>query len=304
VRPRPGRKSDRIDALVARLSMLQAIDGERALTVAIEIVAGERSHRALEPALRLLEEDPPLEARQPLRQRFFDLAEDGLHRDVDCELRAAIIRALRSLDSRADEDVAEAGLGTVQPTPPSMKDVAQPLRAESLLLLAQSAPERADYWAAELLSDPHLSEFSGEPAVTAIRLLDRRGQRLPIWALARRPGLQVDALSQAFASLRDAPRDLQLTALREHLAAATAQGEAGEPTALVAAEAIVLNGLEDGFPLVLDLLRQAPNLNLFRYLAMQALRSDAPGLRRAVADLRPVVDSARADALRDLLGEG
>src|SRR5262245_35148167 len=282
--------------------MLQAVDGGRALALAVEIVAGERSHRALEPALKLLEPDPPVEARQPLRHRFFDLAEDGLHRDVDCELRAAIVRALRSLDSHADEDVAEAGLGTVQPTPPSMKDVAQPLRAESLLLLAQSAPERADYHATELLSDPHLSEFSGEPAVTAIRLLARRGQRLPIWALARRPGLQVDALAQAFASLREAPADLQLAALSEHLAASVPRGEAGEPTALVAAEAIVLNGLEDGFPLVLDLLRQTPNPNLFRYLAMQALRSDAPRLRQAVADLRAVVDSTRADVLRELLG--
>jgi hypothetical protein len=264
---------------------------------------GERSHRALEPALRLIEPDPPTEARQPLRRRFFDLAEDGLHRDVDCELRAAIVRALRALDSHADEDVAEAGLRTVQTTPPAMKDVAQPLRAESLLLLAQSDPERADYRAAELLSDPHLSEFSGEPALTAIRLLDRRGQLLPIWALARRPGLQVDALAQALASLREAPKDLQLEALREHLAWAVPQGESGEPTALVAAEAIVLNGLEDGYELVLDLLRQTPNLNLFRYLAMTALRSDAQRLRRSVADLRAVVDSARAEALRELLGE-
>jgi hypothetical protein len=304
VSARAGRKPDRVDALVARLSMLQAIDRDRALAVATEIVAGERSHRALEPALKLIEPDPPADARQPLRQRFFDLAEDGLHRDVDCELRALIVRALRSLDSHADEDVAEAGLRTVQPTPPSMTDVAQPLRAESLLLLAQSDPDRADYWAAELLSDPHLSEFSGEPAVTAIRLLDRRGQRLPIWALARRPGLQVDALAQAFASLRDAPSDLQLGALREHLAWALPRGEPGEPTALVAAEALVLNRLEDGYGLVLDLLRQTPNLNLFRYLAMTALRSDAPRLRRPLADLRAAVDAAKADALRELLGEG
>jgi hypothetical protein len=302
VRARAGRKPDRIDALVARLGMLQSIDSERAAQVATEIVSAERVHRALEPALKLLEQDPPAEARQPLRSRFFDLAEDGLHRDVDCELRTSIVRILRALDSRSDEDVAEAGVRTVQPTPPSGKDVAQPLRAESLLLLAQHDETRADYFAAEMLSDPHTSEFSGEPAVTAIRLLDRRRQWLPIWALARRPGLQVDLLAQAFAALREAPSDLQVEAMSEHLRTAIAGGEEGEPVALVAAEAIVLNALAGGYELVVALLRDTGNVNLFRYLASVVLRSGSADLQARVAALRDAIAAEKRQVLRELLG--
>jgi hypothetical protein len=301
VRARPRRKPDRIDAVVARLRMLQSIDRDRAVGLAVEIVAAERVHRALEPALKLLEDDPPTEARQPLRARYFDLAEDGLHRDVDCELRTAIVRALRALDSRSDEDVAEAGLRTIQITPPGMKDVAQPLRSESLLLLAQCDSDRADYFAAEMLSDPHTSEFSGEPAVTAIRLLDQRRQWLPIWALARRPGLHVDVLAQAFAALREAPEDLQLEAVRDHLTAGIARGEEGEGVALVAAEAIVLNRLAAGYELVVGLLRDTANANLFRYLASAALRSSSPALHEQVAALRAAVGDEKQRTLRELL---
>jgi hypothetical protein len=302
VRARAGRKPDRIDAVVARLGMLASIDRERAVQLAVEIVATERVHRALEPAFRLLQDEPPSEARQPLRARFFDLAEDGLHRDADCELRASIVRILRAIDARADRDVAEAGLRTIQISPYGNVDVAQPLRAESLLLLAQDDEERADYFAAEMLSDPHTSAFSGEPAVTAIRLLDQRRQWLPIWALARRPGLQVDVLAQALASLRAAPPDLQLEAVRDHLTAAIARGEEGEPVALVAAEAIVLNALAGGYELVAGLLRDTENVNLFRYLASAALRSESGDLHDRVAALRGAIGSAKDAVLRELLG--
>jgi hypothetical protein len=302
VSPTRGRKPDRIDAVVARLGMLESLDRERAAQVAIEVIAAERVHRALEPALRLIEGDPPTGARQPLRARYFDLAEDGLHRDADCELRASIVRILRQVDSRADHDIAEAGLRTIQITPYGGVDIAQPLRAESLLLLAQGDDERADYFAAEMLSDPHTSAFSGEPAVTAIRLLDQRRQWLPIWALARRPGLQVDVLAQAFASLRRAPPDLQLEAIADHLKAALARGEEGEPVALVAAEAIVLNSLAGGYELVVGVLKDTENVNLFRYLASAALRSESADLHSQVAVLHGAVGGSKQGILRELLG--
>src|SRR5919201_5708344 len=98
-----------------------------------------------------------------------------------------------------------------------------------------------------------------------MRVLARRGQLLPIWTVVHRPGAMpgggwvADVLAQAFASLRALPADLQLEALRAHLAQASALGEAGEAVALVAAEAIVLNELADGYGMVLDLLRESSN---------------------------------------------
>src|SRR5262245_21142258 len=136
------RAPDRIDAEVARLRLLQATDPARALEYALELIDLRREHRALEPALAALGDEPPPAARQPLRRRWLDLTENGDRADQDCALRVAILRALRGLDSRADDDVAEAAARTVQIR--MGVDVAQGLRAEGLLLLAESSPERAD----------------------------------------------------------------------------------------------------------------------------------------------------------------
>jgi hypothetical protein len=181
--------------------------------------------------------------------------------------------------------------------------VAQALRAEGLLLLAESSPERADLFACDLLGDPHMSTFSGEPALTAVRVLARRGQRLPIWLAARRPGLPADVLAQAFASLRSIPHDLQLDALRAHLTEAADRGEVGEPVALVAAEAIVLNELPEGYGLVVDLLRETPNANLHRYLVLTAARSGDAALRAKLEALRRAErDTARRAVLDEAFG--
>jgi hypothetical protein len=64
-------------------------------------------------------------------------------------------------------------------------------------------------------------------------------------------------------------------ALLAQLAEARARGEEGEALALVAAEAIVLNELNDGYGAVLDLLRTTPNQNLRDYLEATIRRSPA-----------------------------
>jgi hypothetical protein len=305
------RGPDRLDAEVARLRLLQATDPAEAVAFAIELIGLRREHRVLEPALAALGDGPPAAARPPLRARYRDLAENGDRVDQDCALRVAIVRALRGLDSRSDDDVAEDAIRTVQLR--LGVDVAQALRAEGLLLLTESSPERADLLAAALLLDPHTSTFSGEPAVTAMRVLARRGQLLPIWSVAHRPEVMAsaylsgrtvaDALAQAFASLRALPADLQLEALRAHLVHARGTGEEGEAVALVVAEAIVLNELAEGYGLVIDLLAESPNLNLYRYLVLTAARSRDPALRAVLERLgRAERDERKRRVLDEALG--
>jgi hypothetical protein len=298
------RAPDRLDAEVARLRLLQSTEPAQAVGFAIELIGRYREHRALEPALAALGDEPPAAARLALRARYLDLAESGDRFDQDCALRVAIVRALRGLDSRSDDDLAEAAARTIQIR--LGVDVAQALRAEGLLLLAESSPERADLLAAALLLDPHTSTFSGEPAVTAMRVLARRGQLLPIWSVVHRPGVlaggraAADVIAQAFASLRALPADLQLEALGAHLAHARALGEEGEAVALVAAEAVVLNELADGYGLVIDLVRESTNLNLFRYLVLTAARGRDPALRLALERLRR---GEREERKREVLDE-
>jgi hypothetical protein len=282
---------------------LRASDVDGAIRLAIDLVTRERAHRLLEPALDLLVAHPTTAARAALRERFVDLTENGVRYDQDGSLRVRLVKVLRSIGSPDDVDLAEQGVRTIQLQPPARVDVAQPLRGQSLLWLADLSPDRALYFAVELLHDPHQSAFSGEPTVTAIQVLGASGQILPIWALARRPGPQPDVLAQAFASLRKAPADLQLDALREHLKDALARGESGEGVALVAAEAIVLNRLTGGYDAVVDLLHQTPNLNLVTYLAMTIARSGDDAMRARLRRLRDAErDPLKARLLHDAIG--
>ncbi|HEX5417142.1 MAG TPA: hypothetical protein VFZ25_15870 [Chloroflexota bacterium] len=300
--PRKITKADElVERTLAQLGQLRANDPAAATDFAIALTAKERQHRLLEPALEVLAADPVERARPALRARFLDLTENGVRFDQDCELRVRLARVLRQIGEADDADLAELGIRTIQLQPPARIDVAQPLRAGCLVWYAELEPERADYYAVELLSDPHASEFSGEPAVSAIRVLAARGHVLPIWALARRRGLQPDALAQAFGSLRKSPADLQLLALREHLAWAREAGESGEGVALVAAEAISLNGLTDGNAEVVELIRQSPNRNLCLYLVTAAARHGDAELKARLAALRPSVEPWRQDLLDQVL---
>jgi hypothetical protein len=295
--------SRRVDALVERFERVKASDVAAGTALAMDLVARERVHRLLEPALDLLFDRPTVAARPSLRERFVDLTETGTRYDQDCSLRVRIVKALRAIGAPEDLDLAERGVRTIQLQPPARIDVAQALRGQSLLWLGDLALERAQYRAVDLLHDPHQSTFSGEPTVTAIQLLAASGQILPIWSLARRPGPQPDVLAQAFASLRHSPLDLQLEALREHLADGVARGESGEGVALVAAEAIVLNQLSGGYEAVAALLRDTPNLNLLTYLSLAIVRSgdDAMGERLkslAASEREPRRAAIFADALR------
>ena len=284
--PARDRTSARIDDIVAKLNTLWESDRDAAFEFACQVVSRERAHRALEPALEILTHRPRFEARPALRERFVDLTETGMRYDQDCALRVLIAGALRAIGATEDLDLAKIGLRTVQLQPPGRVDVAQGLRSASLLWLSEIEPSRVDYYAVEMLQDPHASTFSGEPALTAIRVLAARGQILPIWALARRTALAPDCLAQAFASLRKIPADLQSEALLEHLARAMDEGENGEGLALVAAEAIVLNGLSPGYPTVLKLLRETTNPNLLLYLLTAIVRSGEVALRDELARLQ------------------
>jgi hypothetical protein len=300
----PERPTSRVEALAARLERARQADRVAALTLAISVVGRERAHRVLEPALEILAEAQPIEARPALRERFVDLTDTGMRYDQDCSLRIGIVKVLRGLGVPADVDLAKRGVRTIQLNPPARIDVAQALRGQSLLWLAELAPQRADYYAVELLQDPHLSEFSGEPAVTAIQVLAAGGNVLPIWVLARRPGPHPDVLAQAFASLRKAPPDLQLDALREHLASARERGESGEAIALVAAEAIILNGLSDGYGEVATVLRETSNPNVCLYLAVTAIRNGDEELRQLVREVQKrEKDQRKARAFAEALGD-
>lgn len=300
--------SARHDSLAEKLARLRQDDAEAALALSIDTIGRERAHRVLEPSLDILSQAVPLPddriralARDALRTRFIDLTENGVRFDQDCDLRVRIVKLLREVATPEDRDIAERGVRTIQLQPPARIDVAQALRGQSLLLLDRFDQKRSGFYAVEFIHDLHVSRFNGEPAVTAIQLLAARGEVLAIWAIARRPDLQSDVLAQAFASLRQAPTDLQTEALVDHLDRALTEGPCDEATALVAGEAIILNGLSAAYPRAIALLSETTNPHLFLYLATAAARSPDRDLRAQLAGLRTRLTNPEKQAiLRDL----
>jgi len=297
------RRSDRVAALVARLRMHATFDRARARELAIEIVQTETSPRALESALAELQSEPPDESRIPLRALYDRLEKAGLRLDVDCSFRTAIVEILRALDSRADADIAERAIRTIQPIPPSMIDVAQPLRANGLLLLVREDAERALYRAAELLTDPHVSRFSGEPAATAIRVLAAQRNLAPIWGLARRPGLAPEALAAAIEALRGMPRDLLGELLRDHLDSLRADPGAGDAVLLVLGDAIIGGRFAQFYERLVDLIEAVANPPLCAYLTGAVVRAEDRALTTTFEHLRRHPDPASAAEVARALDE-
>lgn len=287
----PKRGPDRIDLLTVRLAELRDSDRTEAVALAIQILARERVHRALEPVLSLLREQPTGAARPALIACYHDFVANDLRLDQGCALRIGIVRVLRAMNAAylgpSDDDmvVATAAIHTVQRLPPSMIDVAQGLRAEGLMLMTELDPTQADYRAVELLHDPHRALNSGEPTVSAVRVLAARGHTLPIWAMVRQPDVHPEVFAQVISSSRGVPRNLLRDVLVERLTEATKEGELGEAIALVAAEAIIEQRITEGYELVIELLRVSVSPPLAQFLAGLMARRREPGFLEAIKAL-------------------
>ncbi len=167
-------------------------DPDEAREIALELLSSSRKREMVDAALRTLEQsDLDDTARSVLRQSahyYFD----NDSKDNGALIREKLIRLLADLDHPDDCDLFLRGLNTYE-VEPFMGEVTQNLRAVSLASLAAHQPELAHIYATKLLSEiDSTSQFSGEPAVTAINLLVQHEKTLPIYQFLLLGGL--DAL--------------------------------------------------------------------------------------------------------------
>jgi hypothetical protein len=179
---------------------------------ALRALGRARSPEAVAAALELLPDGDP-RAREALLARYHWLAADGRARDPGCALRAALLRGLRRRALRADVPLLEEALHTYDLRP--RDEVAAPLRAAALLVLADMDESLAAFHAVRLLGDRHTSEMSGEPAVTAARLLGSQGHALVLYQALRRPGVQSEVAAAGLEGLARAPASVLAELLEE-----------------------------------------------------------------------------------------
>jgi hypothetical protein len=167
----------------AALAQLRALADRPADQVqyALDLLAGERSVRVVPEALDVVAAAEVPAARPVLLDLYEYYDADGVKRDPGCQIRSRILQALLPISVAPDAALAERALTTYEFLPPTRAESAGGLRAAGLALLAEWDPGPATYHAVRLLTDPHTARMSGEPAVTAARLLGGQGELLPLY---------------------------------------------------------------------------------------------------------------------------
>ncbi len=159
------------------------------LEAALQTLANATSRTALESALKQLD-DAAVRAHlkdqhRPLLRQVYDKYSRQPVKDKDGRLRQSITLLLTELAHPDDADLFIRSATTYQYQP---DDVAQNLRAAGLVGLASIDETLAGYYATRLLGEARTS-FNGEPSLTALNVLQRCGQILPVYHFISHIGL-------------------------------------------------------------------------------------------------------------------
>jgi hypothetical protein len=146
---------------------------------ALEVLEQERGQQVASEALAALINSPLTEGR-PLLLRLYEYYDEaGVKRDAGGDLRIAILGALLPIAEQEDRVLAERTIATYEFLPPNREECAGGLRAAGLVLLSNLDPVLTSFHCTRLLVDAYTSHMSGEPAISAIRLLTKQVSHLP-----------------------------------------------------------------------------------------------------------------------------
>jgi hypothetical protein len=254
-----------------RLDELKTLTGEAQTRLAIELVAREKDTRSVRAALEVLQARPTPAARPALLARYEQLAADGVKRDAGSYLRAAILQALRPVAKGEDLPLLERAACTYEFLPPTRSEEAGLLRSTALVVMNELDSGLAAYHAVRLLGDPHTSRLSGEPALTAARVLAAMEQTGPLYYYV---------LYQGYA--KDTPAEPRSDVLAECLKSLAGRLPVGLETELVeqygeSEDEVVLVGLLDlalayeATTYVRTFLRTTKRYAVYQYLVTQVV---------------------------------
>jgi len=170
----------------AQLDALRALedDPEAQAALALDYVAQSRDLEVLRPALDVIRVQADPAVRPVLHEKYAWCEANPERNDSGGFTRAAIIRALQPIVNDDDLPLLQRALlsyGWV-----GMYEVCAEVRATALNALADLDPDLSTFYAARFLRDPHNSN-SGEPALSAVRLLAAQGQLAPLFGYAAFP---------------------------------------------------------------------------------------------------------------------
>ena len=187
----------------------------------------------------------------------------------------ALLRGLHQCVLASDLRLLEAAVQTYEFVG-VREEVACNLRAAALLALAEIDERLATFHATRLLADKFTAKGSGEPALTAGRLLAATGQHLPLDLHLLEDGAIGEEAAECFRALTDAPASVLL-----HVAERW-QSSADEQALLGLFDALLRHPELDRFTaFVMRFIEESPLLDLVGYVATAILADRRETLDRA-----------------------
>ncbi|HEX2913797.1 MAG TPA: hypothetical protein VH186_23530 [Chloroflexia bacterium] len=246
---------------------LPALSGEQ-FEYALELVRTDTRQAVLEAALSVIQEVADPAGREVLVEKYNTLSAEGGKHDAGAYVRAALLRALKPVARVKDLPVLEKAAATYEFIPPGKtSEVGAGLRSAALVAMNEVDEVLAAYHCVRLLTDRYTSQMSGEPAVTAVRILAAQGQSLLLYSYVIR---QEEAVAEVSGEcLRN------LTGLPPSLLDALVQRyrESQSEIVLVGLFDLLLSHPEGKTyrSFMLDFLNQTRFFNLYRYMVLALL---------------------------------
>ena len=257
------RKVDRLRALRSDPALLHDL--------AMEVLADEGSPELVKLALQSLGETVRPSDGPILRDVYAYFAASGPKRDPSGPVRVEALRALWHLRSADDRGIA---IDAARKFESGVNGNGEMIRAAGLALLGVLDPERAAYAAAWAVASGDANEFSGEPSLTAVRLLAVLGETRLLLGLAIAPStVNADVTAEVIRSLAPVPM--------EYLESVFEELSGSENEAIIVALADLASSLPASpsvTRLVGDLLSRAPQPEVYAFLASTIVASRRPEL--------------------------
>ncbi len=260
------------ESTIAKLRSLVSDPDEQA-KYATTLLRPRQTRDLLLAALDVLTAHPLEDARGPLLDVYDAYQRSGSARDPGAFTRRAILAALRPVATPADLPLVLDAVSTYEFLPPDFREDAILLRASALVILNEQDDLLARYHAARLLVDPYADPMSGEPSLSAVRVLASQAEYVSLYQYAMMPAERTlpEVVSECLRNLVGMPETL-IPGILNHFADRE--------------EAIVQVGLVDlalGYPelsevtdYVAEALASSTDLDAYRYLTMSLITSRNP----------------------------
>ena len=266
---------------------------------AVSLLQPRQKRDVLLAALKVLAKHPNPAAREPIRQLFEHFSADGRKRDPGAFTRRAVLDAWRPVALPADVPLILQAVNTYEFLPPGFKEDAILLRTGALLILNELDDTLAGFQATRLLVDGFSDPMSGEPALTAVRVLASQEQTLPLYLYAMQANEAAipEVVSECLRSLTRAPAALIPGIIARHGKAESAIIRIGLCDLLICHEAGTQAPLAlQAVAYLADALTTMPDLAAYRYLVIAMLTSRRAELTAAV------LQTARLETHRGRIG--